>query len=33
MSGGDTGRIAPRLERLRSKEAVRASRDEVNEER
>jgi predicted acylesterase/phospholipase RssA len=28
-SGRDTGRFAPRLERLRSKEAVGASRDEV----
>jgi hypothetical protein len=29
MSGGDTGRLAPRVKRLGLKEPVRASRDEV----
>ena len=29
MSGWDTGRIAPRLERFGAEEAVRASRDEM----
>ncbi len=29
MSGGDTGRIAPRLERFGAEEAVSASRDEM----
>jgi hypothetical protein len=29
MSGGDTGRVAPRLERFGAEEAVSASRDEM----
>src|SRR5215208_4587219 len=29
MSGWDTGRVAPRLERFGAEEAVRASRDEM----